>query len=85
MSGSQDYELDPRNASIRVYVNGELCPRDQAKVSIFYPGQAVSEALIDYAQQGGFAPAISNLFGAGVPWVRDVVERWSEWRGGVPE
>jgi purine nucleoside permease len=45
----------------------------------------VSEALIDYAQQGGFAPAISNLFGAGVPWVRDVVERWSEWRGGVPE
>jgi len=50
-----------------------------------YPGQTVSDALIDYAEQGGFLPAIDNLFNAGAPWVRDVVARWSEWRVGVPE
>jgi purine nucleoside permease len=45
----------------------------------------VSEALIDYAQQGGFVPAIENLFNAGRPWVHDLVARWSEWKAGVPE
>ena len=26
---------DPRNANIMIYINGELLPRDQAKISVF--------------------------------------------------
>ncbi|MCS5610526.1 MAG: aminotransferase class IV, partial [Candidatus Poribacteria bacterium] len=26
---------DPRNADIMIYINGELLPRDQAKISVF--------------------------------------------------
>jgi purine nucleoside permease len=50
-----------------------------------YPGQSDSEALVDYSAQGGFVPAIANLYNAGSPWVRDVVARWEAWRGGVPD
>jgi purine nucleoside permease len=50
-----------------------------------YPGQPVSDALVNYAEQGGFLPAINNLFNAGSPWVLDVVARWESWRAGVPD
>jgi purine nucleoside permease len=50
-----------------------------------YPGQTVSDALVNYAEQGGFLPAINNLFNAGSPWVLDVVARWQSWRAGVPD
>ena len=26
---------DPRNVNIMIYINGELLPRDQAKISVF--------------------------------------------------
>ena len=38
MAGSQDIAEDPRNASVLVYVNGRLVPRDQAVVSVFDGG-----------------------------------------------
>ena len=32
--GTHEYVDDPRNASVLVYVSGELVPRDEAKVSV---------------------------------------------------
>jgi len=45
MAGSQDYAPDPRNARIRVYLNGDLVPRDEAKVSIFDAGFALGDGV----------------------------------------
>lgn len=49
-----------------------------------YHGQSSSDNLLDYAAQGGFAPAIKNLFLAGNPLVQDIVTHWGEWREDVP-
>lgn len=38
MAGSQDFEPDPRNAKVLVWLNGELVGRDEAKVSLFDAG-----------------------------------------------
>ncbi len=38
MQGSQDYAADPRNETVKVFVNGALVPRDQASVSVFDAG-----------------------------------------------
>ena len=38
MAGSQDFVVDPRNADLRIYVNGAFVPRAEAKVSIFDGG-----------------------------------------------
>lgn len=35
MSGTHEFIPDERNQNILVYVNGELFPRDEAKVSVF--------------------------------------------------
>lgn len=45
MAGSQDFAADPRNAGILIYLNGELVPRDQAKVSIFDGGFVVGDGV----------------------------------------
>jgi branched-chain amino acid aminotransferase len=45
MPGSQDFEADPRNASALVYLNGELVPRQDAKVSIFDGGFVVGDGV----------------------------------------
>jgi purine nucleoside permease len=50
-----------------------------------YEGQSASDNLLNYAAQGGFAPAIENLYRAGNPLVQDIVTHWSEWRTGVPQ
>jgi purine nucleoside permease len=49
-----------------------------------YPGQSSVEALIEYQLQGGFLPAVNNLFNAGSPLVEEIVSRWHRWRRGVP-
>ncbi|MBL4544579.1 MAG: hypothetical protein JKP95_01365 [Oceanicaulis sp.] len=33
--GSHEYIDDPRNAAIRIWINGELFAREDAKVSVF--------------------------------------------------
>ena len=45
MAGSQDFAVDPRNADLRIYVNGELVPRDQAKVSVFDAGFVLGDGV----------------------------------------
>ena len=47
-------KFDPRNADIQVHVNGELLPREQAKISVFdsvvQGGDAVWEGLRVYPE-----------------------------------
>ncbi|SAL49447.1 purine nucleoside permease [Caballeronia cordobensis] len=50
-----------------------------------YEGQSAVENLLDYAAQGGFAPALENLYRAGNPFVREVVTNWGVWRNGAPK
>jgi branched-chain amino acid aminotransferase len=45
MAGSQDSAPDPRNASVLVYLNGALVPREQATVSIFDGGFVVGDGV----------------------------------------
>jgi branched-chain amino acid aminotransferase len=45
MAGSQDFTVDPRNADLRIYVNGALVPRAEAKVSIFDAGFVLGDGV----------------------------------------
>ena len=45
MPGSQDFAVDPRNASALIYLNGALVPREQANVSIFDGGFVVGDGV----------------------------------------
>jgi len=83
------------NASIEVFVRATAAGLlDGSRLAILrtgadfdrpYPGQTVADGLVNYSQQGGFVPAINNLYNAGSPWVLDVVTRWQSWQAGVPD
>jgi branched-chain amino acid aminotransferase len=45
MPGSQDFAVDPRNADLKVYVNGALVPRPEAKVSVFDAGFVLGDGV----------------------------------------
>src|SRR5215475_6689015 len=45
MPGSQDFAADPRNADRKIYVNGALVPRAEAKVSIFDAGFVLGDGV----------------------------------------
>jgi branched-chain amino acid aminotransferase len=45
MAGSQDFTVDPRNADLKIYVNGALVPRAQAKVSVFDAGFVLGDGV----------------------------------------
>lgn len=45
MAGSQDFAADPRNATVRIWLNGALVPRDEAKVSIFDAGFVLGDGV----------------------------------------
>jgi len=45
MAGSQDFAVDPRNADLKIYVNGALVPRAEAKVSIFDAGFVLGDGV----------------------------------------
>jgi branched-chain amino acid aminotransferase len=45
MPGSQDFTQDPRNASVLIYLNGDLVPREEAKVSIFDAGFVLGDGV----------------------------------------
>ncbi len=45
MAGSQDFQDDPRNATVLVSLNGALVPRGEAKVSIFDAGFVVGDGV----------------------------------------
>jgi branched-chain amino acid aminotransferase len=44
-AGTQDYEGDPRNDSVLISVNGELTPREDAKVSVFDSGFVLGDGV----------------------------------------
>ena len=43
--GTHDYTPDPRNASIKVNLNGKLVARDEAKVSVFDAGYVLGDGV----------------------------------------
>lgn len=45
MPGSQDFAADARNAALLVNLNGELVPRDAARVSLFDGGFVVGDGI----------------------------------------
>ena len=45
MKGTHEYQDDPRNASILIDINGEMFPRDQAKVSVFDSGFVLGDGV----------------------------------------
>ncbi|HEY5072879.1 MAG TPA: aminotransferase class IV [Caulobacteraceae bacterium] len=45
MAGSQDYAPDPRNAEVLVWLNGELVPRREAKISVFDAGFSLGDGV----------------------------------------
>ena len=55
--GTHDYEDDPRNAEILIYVNGELLPRDQATVSVFDAGYILGDGVWEGLRVSGGHPA----------------------------
>lgn len=45
MAGSQDFAPDPRNADLKIYLNGALVPRSEAKVSVFDAGFVLGDGV----------------------------------------
>jgi branched-chain amino acid aminotransferase len=45
MPGSQDFAADPRNAAALIYLNGQMVPRSEAKVSIFDAGFVLGDGV----------------------------------------
>ncbi|WP_374469227.1 aminotransferase class IV [Phenylobacterium sp.] len=45
MPGSQDFAPDPRNADLKVYVNGALVPKSEARVSVFDAGFVLGDGV----------------------------------------
>jgi len=45
MPGSQDFAADPRNADLKVWLNGALVPKDEAKVSVFDAGFVLGDGV----------------------------------------
>jgi purine nucleoside permease len=51
-----------------------------------YPGQSAYSSLMasTNGESGGFGPATNNLYRAGAPLVREIVNNWAQWQNGVP-
>lgn len=45
ISGTHISEDDPRNKNILIHINGELFPRDQAKISVFDSGYLIGDGI----------------------------------------
>ena len=53
-----------------------------------YPGESAWHSLCGCGPEGGsggFVPAISNLWTASAPFIKDVVAHWDKWKHGVPK
>ena len=51
MPGSQDFAADPRNADLKIYLNGALVPRAEAKVSVFDAGFVLGDGVWEGLRQ----------------------------------
>src|SRR6195952_1219907 len=56
-TGTHDHADDPRNASILIWVNGELLPRDRALVSVFDSGFVLGDGVWEGLRVSGGHPA----------------------------
>jgi len=43
--GTHDHQIDPRNENILISINGELFPRQEAKVSVFDSGYILGDGV----------------------------------------
>src|ERR1700754_3855260 len=55
--GTHDFEDDPRNAAILIWVNGELVPRERAVVSVFDSGFVLGDGVWEGLRVRGGHPA----------------------------
>ncbi|CAN7673070.1 purine nucleoside permease [Trinickia sp. LjRoot230] len=79
------YEALKRAASAqRVDLNRVAVLRSGSDFDRPYAGQTSADNLLNYQDQGGFGPAVANLYLAGNPLVQDIVTHWERWRDGVP-
>ena len=44
-SGTHEYVKDPRNDNILIYINGEIIPRQAAKISVFDSGFLLGDGV----------------------------------------
>lgn len=51
MPGSQDFAADPRNADLKVWLNGTLVPKDEARVSVFDAGFVLGDGVWEGLRQ----------------------------------
>jgi purine nucleoside permease len=80
------YEALKRAASVkRVDLSRVAVLRAGSDFDRPYEGQSASDNLLNYADQGGFTPAIENLYRTGNPFIQEVVTHWGAWRKGVPQ
>jgi branched-chain amino acid aminotransferase len=67
MAGSQDTAADPRNEKLLVYLNGDMVPRAEAKISVFDAGFSLGDGVWEGIRlhKGSLlflAPHIDRLF-----------------------
>jgi branched-chain amino acid aminotransferase len=55
--GTHDFEDDPRNERIRIWVNGDLVPRSEAVVSVFDSGFVLGDGVWEGLRVSGGHPA----------------------------
>src|SRR6478735_5613477 len=60
-TGTHDHADDPRNASILIWVNGELLPRDRAMVSVFDSGFVLGDGVWEGLRVSGGHPAFLEM------------------------
>src|SRR5437763_16592407 len=56
--GTHDFQDDPRNAQILVWVGGELVPRERAVVSVFDAGFVLGDGVWEGLRVRGGHPAV---------------------------
>jgi hypothetical protein len=64
VTGSQDFEADPRNEHVVVWLNGTLVPRDHAKISVFDAGFVLGDGVWEGLRlhNGAFSTGGNNTF-----------------------
>ena len=60
--GSHQHGEDPRNRDILIYVNGDICPRERAVVSVFDSGFILGDGVWEGLRvHGGRIPPSSSV------------------------
>jgi purine nucleoside permease len=79
------YEALKRAAAAgRVDVNRIAVLRTGGNFNTPYEGETNADNLMNFEEKGGFPISLENLYRAANPVIRDIVNRWGEWREGVP-